>query len=329
MVRLIASTSPSSMACSPSSSSRAPRRRRARARLSAFAFAALLLAGCRFGSDPFGSPESSPEQGEGGAASAPTEGQGGGADGSGGAAGASDAVVTIRFRATTAPFDHQDGLSGQTPLEHYSGVRDLQLFRGVDDPDPVTIFDLDDDFVEIGYNEGDDTVVASVLASELPEGTYTLARTVHTHVRYRVASTMHVGGLAMPGEFDCLQVLSDGTLLDGQPRDHGYYEYLFTTLGQSFPSSGSDAPLPMSRETGGFTAVLEQGEWAYYYPVSLAVTPDLTDDVDVVLHVNMHESFRWEDEPTAGFQPGVFDTTPTEFEPVITFGANSYWMSLE
>ncbi|MBW2523486.1 MAG: hypothetical protein JRI23_04900 [Deltaproteobacteria bacterium] len=298
--------------------------------IAALVGAAALLGGCRLYSDPFGpSDDPAEEDGTGGGAGGSPGGDGGAAGHGGSSNVASEATVTIRFRATTAPFDHQDGLSGQTPSEHYSAVRDLQLYRDADDPNPVTIFDLGDDAVEIGYNEGDDTVVATVLASELPEGTYTLARTVHTYVRYQVDATMHVGGVALPGRFDCLQVLSDGALVDGQRRDHGYYEYAFDAVGQTFPTSGTDAPLPVSGETGGFSAVLEQGQWAYYYEVFLAVTPELTDDVDVVLNVNMHESFRWQDQDALGYQPGEFDTTPTDFEPVITFGANSYWMTLE
>lgn len=303
---------------------------RARRRLRwSLAALALLSGGCRFGSDAFGTPEADPEAGVGGAAQGTGGGGGGNDEAAGGSASGSDALVTIRFRATTAPFDHQDGLAGQTPLEHYSGVRDLKLYRGPDDPQPVTIFDRDEDFVEIGYNEGDDTVVATVPARELPLGTYTVARTVHSHVRYRVASTMHVGGVPLAGEFDCMQVLSDDTWLDGTRRDHGYYEYVFRAGAQSFPTSGDDAPLPLSGETGGFSAALEQGEWAYYYPVSLVVTPELEADVDVVLNVNMHESFRWDDQQASGFAPQIFDTTPTSFEPVVTFGANSYWMTLE
>lgn len=291
-----------------------------------------MAGGCRLGSDPFGGPGEDPSDGAGGAAGGVEEGgagEGGSGQAGGGGEAAAGPMVTIRFRSTTEAFDHQDGLAGQTPLEHYSGVRKLQLFRDASDPNPVTVFDFGSDFVEIGYNEGDDTAVYSVPASTLELGTYTLARTVHSHVRYRVTSTMHVAGFPLPGEFDCLQVLSDDTMLAGQLYDHGYYEYVFTSGAQSFPTSGSNAPLPLSAETGGFTAKFENGEWAYYYAVELVVTPDIADDIDVVLNVNMHESFRWQDEPLPLYQPGVFDTTPVDFEPVVKFGANSYWMTLE
>jgi hypothetical protein len=56
----------------------------------------------------------------------------GGDSGSSGAAGAPNPVgtgtgkVAIRFQSTTTPFVHGDGLSGQTPLSHLSGVRSLR-----------------------------------------------------------------------------------------------------------------------------------------------------------------------------------------------------------
>ena len=61
----------------------------------------------------------------------------------------------------------------------------------------------------------------------------------------------------------------------------------------------------------------------------LPVTSELTSDLTLVLEVNMHESFRWMDEPTAGFTDGVFDATPTTFEPVLQFGANSFALTVE
>jgi hypothetical protein len=306
----------------------------------ATALALALATGCDFQSQPFDETdgeETATDAGGNGSGGSAGEGLGGmgaggsAGDGQGGTTpmGPEGPVVNIRFRSTTAAFDHQDELAGQTPLEHRSSVRKLTLYRSATDPAPVTIFDLAESPVEISYDDGADSFVYAVPASSLPLGTFTIARAVHTHVRYRVATTMHVAGNDLVGELDCMQVLSDGTLVDGVLRDHGYYEYVFHTGGQSFPTSGTNAPLPTSPETGGFTAGLEEGEWIYTYAVELPITPDLADDVDVVLHVNMHESFRWSDEPAEGYAAGVFDTTPASFEPVLKFGANDYWMTLE
>lgn len=298
--------------------------------------AALIAAtGCGEYADPFG-----PGQGEGGAAGGQIELGGGGVGGTeiggagqgaeGGGGGAVDGpTITIRFRSHTDPFDHDDGLSGQTPIDHVSGVRKLELYQNASDPNPITIFDFGNDYVEIGYNDGDDTPVHTVPIASLPMATYTIARVVHSHVRYRVAATMHAAGMGMPGEFHNVQVLSDGTSLDGQLRNHGYYEYTFVTGGQDFHSSGANAPLPSGWDTGGFSVSFENGEWAYSFPVFLPLTPEISSDIDMVLEANMFESFRWTDQDEPGYLPGVLDSTPIASEPVVHFGANDYWMTLE
>ncbi|MBW2455201.1 MAG: hypothetical protein JRI68_11855 [Deltaproteobacteria bacterium] len=280
--------------------------------------------------DGFEDGESGGNAGAGGqlGGSGPGGGEVGGAGG-GTAEGGAAPEITIRFRSSTAPFPHADGLSGQTPLSHVSGVRKLQLYQSPTDPNPLTVFDFGSDFVEVSYADGADTPVHTVPASSLPAGLYTMARVVHSHVRYEVASTMHVNGQSLPGTFDNLQVLSDGTLVEGQLRNHGYYEYVFSTGNVDFPISGDDAPVPEWSETGGFSTKLENGEWSYYFPVELVLTPEVTEDIDIVLDVNMHESFRWQDQSEPGFAPDVFDTVPTAFEPVKRFGANDFALSLE
>ena len=126
-----------------------------------------------------------------------------------------------------------------------------------------------------------------------------------------------------------MQVLSDGTSIDGELRDHGYFEYAFEAGSMSFPLSGTDAPVPAWSGAGGFSVAFEDGEWAYYFPVDLAIDPELDGDLAVVLEVNMHESFRWSDQASPDFAAGVFDTTPSSFEPVMRFGANAFELSIE
>lgn len=262
-------------------------------------------------------------------------GAAGGAGASGGGGGAPTPVgngtghVAIRFQSTTAPFDHQDGLAGQTPLSHVSGVRSLRLYRGSDDPEPVTVFDLGEESVEISYADGADTLVYDAEIKYVPKATYTLARVVHSYVRYEIASTMHVNGAALPGTFDNMQVLSDGSLVDGLVRDHGYFEYVFETGAQSYPTSGSNAPVPEWSSSGGLSVSFDAGEWAYWFPTNLPVDPDLDTDVTLVFQVNMNESFRWSDQQSPGFSAGVFDTTPTSFEPVEQFGASSFEIQIQ
>jgi len=300
--------------------------------VASFAFAALLVAcgsdDVEFTSTTTGSGGAA-VGGSGGATAVPSGGSdtGGGSSSQGG--GIEGPVVRIHMRATTDVVTHEDGLSGQTPLKHISGIRKLQLFKKKGDGAPVTVFDFGQGFVEASYADGADTVVHTVAATELPEGVYTYARVVHSHVRYSVKATMHANGFHLPGEFDNLQVLSDNTMLDGEVRNHGYYEYLFKTAGMEFPASGNDAPVPEAMEMGGFSITVENGQWGYNFPVTLVVDPNLIEDVDIILEVNMYESFRWEDQELANYAPKVFDTTPVSFEPVKRFGANSHLVYLE
>jgi hypothetical protein len=262
---------------------------------------------------------------------APSGGGGAHAEGGGGQGGhgGGGAEIDIRLRASTAPFPQTDGLSGQTPISHAGGIRSLRLFRNEGDPSPLEVFDFGADAVEVGYNDGDDTSIATVNARSLPADTFRLARVVHSHVRYRVSATGHLGSLTAPGEFDNMQVLSDGSRVDGELRDHGYFEYLFTTNGMDFPLVGDDAPTPEWAGSGGFDVRFEDGEWAYYFPVNIPIYPDLASDITIVLTVNMSESFRWQDEDAAGYLEGVFDATPSTFEPVMRFGPNSLAITIE
>ncbi len=314
---------------------RAELREHTRGTAAATAMAVLAIgAGCGLEFDPAADLDGGSSAGgssQGPSTSSALGGAGGEAGAEAGAGGATTdgPKVTVRFRSNTDPFDHQDGLAAQTPTVHRSGVRKLQLFLDEHDPDPITIFDFGQDYVEIDYDHGADTAVYVLPASVLPEGLYTVARVVHSHTRYQVASVLHVSGLHLLGEYDCLQVLSDDTLLDGTLRDHGYFEYVFSSGSWQFPVTGDDAPVPAWSETGGFSAGFEGGEWAYTFAVNLPLTPHVPSDVAIVLEVNMHQSFRWQDQDEPGYQPEVFDTHPFGMEPVMRFGANAYWIYLE
>jgi hypothetical protein len=239
------------------------------------------------------------------------------------------AVADVWVRTDTAPFPHADGLSGQTARDAYQGIRRIELLRSADDPDPLVLIDHGDSYVEAGYNDGDETLVGTVPLSRLRSGRYTVGRNVVTHSRYRVDAIMHVGGLVMPGEFDNVQVLSDGTLIDGTVRPQSWFRYVFRSGGMDYPLEGLGAPLPTDPTTGGFRLVLEGGEAAYYYPIDITIDGGIDRDIDVVLQVNMHDAFRWEDQALPGYAGGVFDTTPAASEPVRRFGANRLLVSVE
>ena len=254
---------------------------------------------------------------------------GAGGEGEGGATtttgtGSSGVTVAIHMRSSAEPFAHQDVLAGQTASAHKSGVRSLTLLRDMNDPSPFEVFDFGQEAAEVDYAPGASTLVFEADAATFPEANFTIARVVHSYVKYSVDATMHNAGFVVPGRFDNMQVLSDGSLVDGELYDAGHYEYTFVAGGMSFPATGENAPIPEWQSSGGFSVVFENGEWAYYFPVSLPTSPALPADMNVILEVNMHESFRWSDQQAPNYEPGVFDVTPTSFEPVQKFGANAF-----
>lgn len=230
-------------------------------------------------------------------------------------------VIHVVSSADTFP--HTDGWSGQTANNTSQGVRSFRLFRQASDPAPVVVFDHGAGYVEAGYDAGDDTIVGSAPTPSIQPGHYTFARFGVSHSRFRVHATMHYNGAAIPGEYDCVQVLSDGTDIDGVLRNRGWYRYVFEVAGKSYPQEGDNAPLPDSASTGGFTMVTIGNQTYYEFPIDVTVPPAVGADVHTGLLVNMFESFRWEDQDFPGYTQGVYDTTPISYEPVRRFGANT------
>lgn len=266
---------------------------------------------------------------------------GGGADGgstdagSAADAGASDAGdardagtppgprVFVHLTATHAEVTHAPGSAGQTPRDWVSGIRSLHLLRSMDDPAPFLVFSHGDGFVEASYADGADTVVGERPIAELERGTYAWARVVHTHVRFTLDATLHAGFGPMPGVLEDEIVLSDRTTLDGATYAQGDYFTNFLYAGMSFPSRGSGYTVP-AIAGGGFSARVEDGETVYYFPAPLVVDDTLTEDVHLIFEVNVHEGFRWTDQPTADYAEGVFDITAVGTEPIVQAGANGY-----
>lgn len=242
----------------------------------------------------------------------------------------SQANVIIHLRASTAAVPHPEGFSGQTPSAQSIGIRKLTLYKSESDPSPFVAFDHAADAVEAGLNDKDDTIVGTVPAKTLPSGTYTIARVAISHVRYRIAATMHGFGQTVPGNLLNLHVLSDGSKVDGATWNKGHFSFSFQlgamTLGTQ---AGENGPLPPSASGGGITFDSSGPESAYVFPVSLPVNPDITDDVNLIFEINTHENFRWQDEQAPGYQDGVYDATPTTYEAVKSFGANSFKLSAD
>ncbi len=230
--------------------------------------------------------------------------------------------VVIHVRASTRAVPHTDGLSGQTPREEYVGIRALLLGTSKDDPDPLVVFDHQG-YVEARLADGDDTIVARVPASSLRAGRYTWARTVVTHARYRVDATVHASGFSMPGEYENLVVLSDGTDVGGKKRMSGDVVSTFRGAGRVYGPTAATMPIG-AWSSGGIALEVANGRAAYVYPVNVVVDPSTKRQVDVLFDVNMHECFRWQDTPGPGYARHVWDVELGSWEPVMQFGANSF-----
>lgn len=251
-------------------------------------------------------------------------------DGGADADAASGPSLEIHLRATAAPFAHADGLSGETPRKESLGIRSLRLGTASNDPNPAVVFDKGGAFVEAALDDKSDTIVATVPVAQLRAGSYSWAKVGVSHVRYQVDATMHSGGLDVPGFFDNVQVLSNGTTVDGQAHDSGWYQFKFVTGMTVWGTiSGANGPLPTYPMTGGIGLVIESGAAYYTFPVTTIIDPGITTDWRVILELNVDRDFRWEDTPGAGHMDGVFDAEPTAFEPVRRFGANTFVLRVE
>jgi len=61
---------------------------------------------------------------------------------------------------------------------------------------------------------------------------------------------------------------------------------------------------------------------------SLRSDPNVATDQIVDFELNVDKSFRWVDQQQPGYTTGTYDTTPTQFEPVMAFGANTFKLTV-
>jgi len=236
--------------------------------------------------------------------------------------------VDIHIAASTATFPHSDAYAGQTARGVRGGIRSLSLLRTSNDANPLVLFNHGAKPVEVGYNDGDDTVVATIPASTLRAGHYTLARMVQTHSRFQVDACAH-GASSVDGTVDDVIVMSSGTMLDGAMRNAGFYQFAFSGGDVVQERTGDDWPVPVYSTTAGAWASVEDGEWAVYFPVNLDVDLDLPAPSLLSVVVNMDRAFRWMDSTdVATNAPGVWDVADGSHEPVMQFGGNRFDVTL-
>lgn len=239
------------------------------------------------------------------------------------------AQVTLALRGSTTPVPHADGFSSQTPSRQGVAVNSLWLLKSVDDPSPLKVADLGAVSVETDLVSGKTNDIATVALSSLPAGTYTIAKVGVAYVRYRVAARLHAG-TATDGRYDNVEALSDGVLIDGKTRVKGWFRSEFGIGDTTYASTESnDAPLPQLPASGGMTLETTGAHSFYVFPMNVTIDPNEPKDQRVVCEVNVHESFRWQDQAQPEYASKVFDTTPTTYEPVMSFGASAFSLSLE
>ena len=236
--------------------------------------------------------------------------------------------LTLALRGGTAPVAHGDGFAGQTPSHQIVAIKSFWLYRSPTDPNPLKVLDLAKT-VEADFIAEKAVDIGTVPFKSLTAGTYTFAKVGTAYVRYSVAARMHATVTA-DGRYDNTQALSDGAFIDGQTRAKGWYHFAFSVGGMTYGAlEGNDAPLPKVPMAGAIALETVGSESFYTFPTSVVIDPEQPLDQRWVMDVNVHESFRWQDQAQAGYEAKVYDTTPTSFEPVMAFGANSFSLSLE
>jgi len=238
-------------------------------------------------------------------------------------------TVTLSLRGSTLPVAHPDAFAGETPLSQIIAVKSLLLYKSASDTTPLVVVDLGASPVETDLVTGKTNDIATVPLASLPAGTYTIAKIGAAYVRYSVAARMH-NGITVDGHYDDIQALSDNVTIDGKTHARGWYHYAFAVGGTTYGAiEGENAPLPALPSYGGMTLETDGPDAFYAFPMNITIDPTAPNDQRIVCEVNVHESFRWSDQANTDYAVGVFDTTPTTYEPVMSFGASSFTLLLE
>jgi len=241
--------------------------------------------------------------------------------------------VTISMHGSTAPFAHKDTFAGETPKKQIVAIKSLWLYRSPSDTNPVKVFDHGDKAVEVDLISGKTIEIAKVAAKSLPAGVFTMAKSGASYVKYQVDARMHSGTAFgdIDGYYDNVQALSDGAVIDGKKKKKGDFTYSFIAdaTGATVGSlDGENAPTPVATSAGGITMDMSGPETFYVFPIQMAVDPNVATDQVVDFELNVDKSFRWVDQQQPGYTTGTYDTTPTQFEPVMAFGANTFKLTV-
>lgn len=265
-------------------------------------------------------------------ASSGTPGTSGGTSGgaSSGVVGPEGPTVTLSLRGSKDVLPHADGLASQTPIKQGVAVRSFWLMKDASDPAPLKVADIGPASVETDLVSGATSDITSVPIKSLPAGSYTIAKVGVAYVRYTIAARLHAGGFPTDGTYDNVEALSDNAIIDGVARKKSWFKSTFNVGGKPVASTENEgAPLPALAESGGMRLETVGSESYYVFPLKVTLDPTYPANMRLVIDVNVHESFRWVDQGAMGYAPKVFDTTPTSYEPVMSFGASAFKVTYE
>lgn len=241
-------------------------------------------------------------------------------------------TVAIHVRASATPPAPNDGLSGETPRNHGLAIRSLTLLRDANDTAGATIFDLGGAPVDCSLDDGADTVVTRVPVASLAAGHYARARIGVSYARWTVDATYHDASLPGPvaGAVEEVVALAGGVTIDGSARNQGWYKVAFLFGSQRLGErTGEGAALPDATESSPFSLEKTADSFAYAFDIDVTVDPSVGRDVSLIFDVNTFEDFRWQDESKAGYASQVFDLEATSYEPVKSFAATAFHVTLE
>lgn len=250
--------------------------------------------------------------------------------GTSGVVGPGGPTVTLSLRGSKDAVTHKDTLASQTPLRQGVAIRSFYLMKDASDPAPLKVADIGPTSVETDLVSGEMKDITTVPIKSLPKGAFTFAKVGVAYVRYTIAARLHTGGFPTDGTYDNIEALSDNAVIDGVVRKKSWFKSTFNVAGKPVASTENEgAPLPALPDSGGMRLETSGSESFYVFPLTIALDPDYPADMRLVVDVNVHESFRWVDQGTFGYSAKVFDTTPTSYEPVMSFGASAFKVTYE
>jgi hypothetical protein len=232
--------------------------------------------------------------------------------------------LDVMFSARAARFAHAEGTSGQTMQGAALGVRSLTLIA--ESGEAWTLFDRGGHpAAAVRLDAGTRTLAGVLFPERVLIGRYRRARIVQDWIRFEIDATLHDPD-ALPGALRALLVTSEGTEIDGEPLPAGHALFEHTHDEVTVRFSRQDAGLAGYATSAGLSAGPEQGDWVIELPLEL----DLDSGNGVLsFELNVHEAFRWRDEPAEGQRPGAYDLSRESAEPIVQVGPNAIGVSFD